>query len=53
MQARAPAEFIYENDDLIVANKPAGIPVDGDESDTLLNRVLRRLYEEKAVGRRP
>ena len=46
LQARAPAEFIYENDDLIVANKPAGIPVDGDESDTLLNRVLRRLYEE-------
>lgn len=41
LQARAPAEFIYENDDLIVANKPAGIPVDGDESDTLLNRVLR------------
>lgn len=47
LQARAPAEFIYENDDLIVANKPAGIPVDGDESDTMLNRVLRRLYEEK------
>ena len=47
LQARAPAEFIYENDDLIVANKPAGIPVDGDESDTLLNRVLRRLYEKK------
>lgn len=47
LQARAPAEFIYENDDLIVANKPAGIPVDGDEADTLLNRVLRRLYEEK------
>ena len=49
LQARAPAEFIYENDDLIVANKPAGIPVDGDESDTLLNRVLRRLYEEKRL----
>ena len=30
-----------------MANKPAGIPVDGNESDTLLNRVLRRLYEEK------
>ena len=30
-----------------MANKPAGIPVDGDEADTLLNRVLRRLYEEK------
>ena len=33
LQARAPAEFIYESDDLIVANKPAGIPVDGDEAD--------------------
>ena len=47
LAARAPAEFIYENKELIVANKPAGIPVDGGEADTLLNRVLRRLYEEQ------
>lgn len=47
LAARAPAEFIYENEELIVANKPAGIPVDGGEADTLLNRVLRRLYEEQ------
>ena len=46
LQARAPAEFIYENDDLIVANKPAGIPVDGDESDTLLNRTLLYLNQQ-------
>lgn len=46
LQARAAAEFLYENDDILVVNKPAGIPVDGDASDTLLNRVLRRLYEE-------
>ena len=46
LQARAPAEFIYENDDLIVANKPAGIPVDGDESDTLLNRALLYLNQQ-------
>ena len=46
LQARAPAEFIYENDDLIVANKPAGIPVDGDESDTLLNRALLYLNKQ-------
>ena len=46
LQARAPAEFIYENDDLIVANKPAGIPVDGDEADTLLReRKLGALGE--------
>ena len=46
LQARAPAEFIYENDDLIVANKPAGIPVDGDESDTLLYLNKQGEYKE-------
>lgn len=46
LASRAPAEFIYENDDLIVALKPAGIPVDGDDADTLRGRVLRKLYEE-------
>lgn len=51
MACRAPAELIYENDDLIVALKPAGIPVDGDDSDTLRARVLRRLQEEKRLSR--
>ena len=46
MAARAPAEFVYENDDLIIANKPAGVPVDGDEADNLVNRVLRHLKED-------
>lgn len=46
LAARAPAEFVYENDDMIVANKPAGVPVDGDDADTLLNRVLLRLHSE-------
>lgn len=45
LAARAPAEFIYESDDIIVANKPAGVPVDGAEADTLLNRVCRTLYQ--------
>ena len=39
-----PAELIYENEDLIVANKPAGIPVEGPNPDTLLNRVCKVLY---------
>lgn len=46
MSCRAPAELIYENEDLIAALKPAGIPVDGDDSDTLRARVLRKLYED-------
>ena len=40
-----PAEFVYENDDLIVANKPAGIPVEGPDADTLANRVCKTLYD--------
>lgn len=51
MSCRAPAELIYENEDLIVALKPAGIPVDGEDSDTLRARVLRRLYEEKRLAK--
>ena len=38
-----PAVFVYEDDDLIVANKPAGIEVDGPASDTLLKRVQATL----------
>lgn len=40
-----PAELIYENDDLIVANKPAGIPVEGPDADTLVNRVCKALHD--------
>ncbi|MBE5036393.1 RluA family pseudouridine synthase [Subdoligranulum sp. DSM 109015] len=43
--ALRPAELIYENDDLIVANKPAGIPVEGPDADTLFGRVCKALYE--------
>ncbi|MEE0801725.1 MAG: RluA family pseudouridine synthase [Gemmiger sp.] len=46
LSARSGADIIYENSDLMVVNKPAGIPVDGPEADTLLKRVFRRLYEE-------
>ena len=40
-----PAVLVYENQDLIVANKPAGIPVEGPGADTLVNRVCKALYE--------
>ena len=50
LATRAPADIIYENDDLLIVNKPAGIPVEGEAADTLHARVLRRLYEE---GRLP
>lgn len=32
------AVFVYEDDDIIIASKPAGIAVDGPDSDTLLRR---------------
>ena len=49
LRARYPAELIYEDAQLLIANKPAGIPVEGDGADTLLNCVYRRLYEEKRL----
>lgn len=42
-----PAFFVYEDDDIIVAQKPAGIEVDGPAPDTLLKRVIARLSAEK------
>lgn len=46
LAARAPAQILYETEDLLVVNKPAGIPVDGPDSDTLENRVLLALHRE-------
>lgn len=43
--ARAPAEVVYEDAALLIANKPAGIPVEGG-GDTLLVRAERYLYEQ-------
>ncbi len=37
---------MYNGPQLLVVNKPAGLPVDGPENDTLLNRAL--LYLNKA-----
>lgn len=39
LRARGPAELIYEDDALLIAHKPAGLPVEGNVPDTLLHRV--------------
>lgn len=44
------AVFVYEDDDIIIANKPAGIEVDGSAADTLVKRVQRTLEEEQHGG---
>lgn len=45
LNARFPVEPIYEDDFVIIANKPAGIPIIDDvSSDTFINRVLLYLY---------
>lgn len=40
------AVFVYEDENIIVANKPAGIEVDGPAADTLLKRVQAKLSAE-------
>ncbi len=52
--ARCPAEVIYNCPQLLIANKPAGLPTDGPQDDTLLNRALLYLnkqgeYDENAL----
>lgn len=42
----SPAVFVYEDEDIIVAHKPAGIEVDGAATDTLLKRVQAKLAAE-------
>ena len=44
------AVFVYEDDDIIIASKPAGIAVDGPDSDTLLRRVQTKLAAEGTSG---
>ena len=43
-----PAVFVYEDEDIIIASKPAGIAVDGADNDTLLKHVQEKL---KAAGK--
>ena len=48
--ARCPAEAVYNGPQLLVVNKPAGLPVDGPENDTLLNRALLYLHQAGEYG---
>lgn len=51
MNARCPAEVVYNCNQLVIVNKPAGLPVDGPQDDTLLNRTLRYLAEQGEYSR--
>lgn len=47
LQAKYPAKVIYENDQLLIADKPAGLPVnDENDPDTLIHRVQLYLYKK-------
>lgn len=51
LQARCPAEIVYEDEAVLIANKPAGLPVEGETADTLLHRIWLGQY--KAGSWRP
>ena len=44
------AVFVYEDNDILIANKPAGIEVDGPAADTLLKRVQATLTANGQPG---
>ena len=47
LKARFPAKPIYQDEHVLIVNKPAGIPVMDDTCpDSLINRVLLYLYRE-------
>ncbi len=45
------AVFVYEDDDILVVNKPAGVEVDGPAEDTLLKRVQATLAAKGTPSR--
>lgn len=48
-----PLDIVYEDDDLLVINKPAGLvvhPAPGHKDDTLVNALLARYPELRQVG---
>lgn len=49
--ARCPAEAVYNCEQIVVVNKPAGLPVDGPQDDTLLNRTLLYLNQQGEYGK--
>ena len=47
LRAKYPAAVVYEDDQLLIADKPAGLPVtDERQPDTLIHRVQLYLYQK-------
>lgn len=46
LKARREVSILYEDTNLVICNKPAGLPVYGDQTDTLLYRVQKYLFEK-------
>lgn len=50
LDAPSSLDIIYEDDNILLLNKPAGLIVhedDKEKNDTLINRVLKYLYEKQ------
>lgn len=53
---RRDIEVVYEDHDVLIVNKPAGLLTHGDkeeQKDTLVNRVLAYLYHRDELGEQP
>jgi 23S rRNA pseudouridine1911/1915/1917 synthase len=48
-----PIPVLFEDDDLAVINKPAGIPVHGQQHRTLINAIQNKLTISSKAGRLP
>ena len=53
LRARDQLSVLYEDEQLLVVDKPAGLPVlaEEDHPDTLINRALRYLYQKDALSK--
>lgn len=50
LHAKSELDIVYEDENILLANKPAGLVVHEDENekyDTLINRILLYLYSKK------
>lgn len=46
LSARKELSVVYEDENLLICNKPSGLAVYGEQADTLLHRAQRYLYEK-------
>ena len=52
LQARCPAEIVYQDENLMIVNKPAGLMVEQEgEADTLMTRVQLALHKEGTLSK--